>query len=136
MFSEPQDYPQMHQYDDEAAVSFKLISLYYPVSPLINYLIAPHLDLRLEFHHLLTHYYLNPHLSLLRFHMHFTPILHRLFHHLTNPLKHLTIHQRLIVPLIFRLHFYLFLFHHYLIILINLKSLFNLYLLRFINFMI
>ena len=122
----------MHQYDDEAAFNFKLISLYYPISLLINHLIAPHLNLHLGFHHLLIHHPLTLHLSLLRFHMHFTPIHHPPFHHLTSLLKHLTIHQHLIALLIFQLHFYSFLFHH-LIVLINLKSLFNLYLPRFIN---
>ena len=95
----------MHQYD-EAKVDFIPINLYYLIFPPINHLIAPHHYHHLEFHHQPIHHHLTPHLNLLHFHRHFTPILHLRFHHLTDLLKHLAIHQHLIVPPIFQSHFY------------------------------
>ena len=97
----PQDCLQMHQYD-EAIVNFILVNLYYLVFPLINHLTILHLNHHLEFHHPLIHHHLTLHPNLLRFHMLFIPILHPRFHHLTNLLRRLAIHQHLIIPPIFQ----------------------------------
>lgn len=125
-FLMPLDYLQMHQYD-EAIPNFTTIQNYL-IFPLINHPITlPHLNPRLELHHLLNH----PRL-IIPPHIHFVLILHPQFPNLLKSLlKHLSTHQHLTVLLIFQLHFYLSPSHHYPTILIIPKNLVNSYHLKF-----